>query len=122
MAHATAPFQTAASIDKGILAVKSGEYDSAIAVRRLREFIWRDGMAINCDTLRIPRTQDLPLIYAETTGLYVYTRNVIDKRRSRIGAHPFMLEMSIIEAIDINEPMDFDIASAIYSTLLQPGG
>lgn len=35
----TAPFQTSETIDKGIIAVKSGEYDSAIAVRKMQEFI-----------------------------------------------------------------------------------
>ena len=120
LAHATAPFQKAESIDKGIRAVKSGEYDSAIAVKKMQEFIWKDGEAFNYNPKFIPRTQDLDPLYVETTGLYIFTRNVIQEMHSRIGAKEYMLEVSPIEATDINNPIDFEIANAIYSQIIVP--
>ena len=114
LAHATAPFQKSTSIDKGVKAVKEGGYDSAIAVTAMQEFIWEDNKPVNYDTLKIPRTQDLKKLYVETTGMYIFTQNVIRNRRSRIGEHPYLLEMSKIEATDINNPVDFEIANAIY--------
>lgn len=114
LAHATAPFQKSESIDKGILAVKSGDYDSAIAVKKLQEFIWKDEKPFNYNPLKIPRTQDLDPFFVETTGLYIFTKEVIQNRRSRIGNKPFMLEVTSVEAIDINYPLDFEIANAIY--------
>jgi CMP-N-acetylneuraminic acid synthetase len=118
LAHATAPFQKPESIDKGIENVMSGEYDSAIAVRKMQEFIWKDGKAFNYNPEFIPRTQDLEALYVETTGLYIFTRDVIQKKHSRIGEKPYMLEVSTIESTDINNPIDFDIANAIYNNLI----
>lgn len=118
LAHATAPFQESESIDKGIKEVKSGKYDSAIAVKRMQEFIWKDGKAFNYDPKRIPRTQDLAPLYVETTGLYVYTKDVIMINKSRIGNKPYMLEMNPVEAIDINNPIDFEIADALYQGIV----
>lgn len=119
LAHATAPFLKADSIDEGIRAVKTGEYDSAIAVRKLQEFIWKDSLPVNYNPMKIPRTQDLEPLYVETTGLYIYTKDVIQNRRSRIGEHPFMLEVDTIEAADINTPEDFMIADAIYNHVIR---
>ena len=49
LAHATAPFLKSESINKAVQAVKTGEYDSAIAVRKMQEFLWHDGKAVNND-------------------------------------------------------------------------
>ena len=72
---------------------------------------------MNYDTLKIPRTQDLKPMFEETTGLYIFTRDVIQNRRSRIGNRPYMLEVSPIEATDINNPIDFVIADSIHEFL-----
>lgn len=118
LAHATAPFQKSESISAAIEVVKSGEYDSAVAVKRYQDFLWMDGKPYNYDTLHIPRTQDLEPVYMETTGLYVFTKEAISTRRSRIGEKPFAIEVSDIEAVDINNPIDFEIADAIYTHII----
>lgn len=120
LAHATAPFLSSESIDAGVRAVKSGEYDSALAVRKLQEFLWQDGKTVNYDPANIPRTQDLKPYYVETTGLYIFTKDVIQKLRRRIGDKPYMVEVSEIEATDINYPVDFEIAEAIYTNIIKP--
>ena len=60
MTHTTAPFVKRESIEKGLDAVLSGEYDSAFAVKELRDFLWKDGKPFNYQLDAIPRTQDLP--------------------------------------------------------------
>lgn len=117
LTHATAPFIKAESIEKGVDMVLSGEYDSALAVAKLQEFLWKDGKPFNYEVSNIPRTQDLPLIYTETCGLYVYTKDVISKRR-RIGDKPYLVEISKIEATDINTKDDFVVADAIFNSNL----
>lgn len=121
LAHATAPFQTSDTIDRGVKAVKSEEYDSAVAVEKMQDFFWKNGKPMNYDTLKIPRTQDLEPLYKETTGLYIFTKDVIQNRRSRIGHHPYMLEVTPVEATDINNPIDFEMANAL-KTLAKTGG
>ena len=117
LAHATAPFQTSESINKGVLAVKSGEYDSAIAVTKMQEFVWKNGKPMNYSPEKIPRTQDLPPLFVETTGMYIFTKEVITNLRRRIGNNPYLLEVSKIEATDINDPIDFEIANAINTVI-----
>lgn len=119
LAHATAPFQTAETISKGITAVNSGEYDSALAVKKIQEFIWKDGQPMNYSIAKIPRTQDLDPLYVETTGLYIYTKNVIQNYRKRIGQHPFLIPVDDIEATDINNPIDFEIANALWMSIVR---
>lgn len=114
MTHATAPFLSAASLDRVAAAIRSGEHDSAFTVTRLQEFLWADGAPLNYDPVAIPRTQDLPPYYAETTGCYAYTSDLLLGQGRRVGQTPALIEVSKIEAIDINEPIDFDIAQAVY--------
>lgn len=113
MAHTTAPFVTVESIEKGISMVKNGLYDSAFSVKRMQDFIWKNGMPVNYDLTQIPRTQDLEPIYVETSGFYIYVRDVITRMKRRIGDKPFLVEVGEIESCDIDEYDDFLIADAI---------
>lgn len=61
----------------------------------------------------IPRTQDLPVIYEETSGFYIYRKEVIQRLNRRIGERAYLVEVNGIEAIDIDEEDDFYIADAI---------
>ena len=115
LTHATAPFIKAESIQKGIDAVKSGNYDSAFAVIRQQDFLWQNGKPLNYDLSAIPRTQDLVPIYRETCGFYLYTYRQIVEQNRRIGDKPYFVEVSEIEAIDIDEQEDFDLAEAIVN-------
>lgn len=117
LTHATAPFISGQTFEKAIRAVKSGENDSALSVKKLQEFIWKDGQPLNYNPEKIPRTQDLEPYYTETCGMYVYTRELIKNEKRRIGHRPCLIEVSEIEACDINNPNDFVIADAIASTL-----
>ncbi len=113
LTHATAPFISKESFIRGIQAVKTGEYDSALSVQKLQEFIWKNGAPMNYNPKAIPRTQDLDLLYTETCGMYIYKKELIVKEHRRVGYHPYLVEVSKIEACDINNPDDFIIAEAI---------
>ena len=115
MTHTTAPFVKASSMEKGLQAVVSGEYDSAFAAQKLQNFLWQDGAPMNYQMDNIPRTQDLPLLYEETSGFYIYKNEVMTRWNRRIGEKPFIVEVGQIEGIDIDEAEDFMIADAIYN-------
>lgn len=117
MTHTTAPFIKKESIKKGLDAVMSGKYDSAFAAKKLQEFLWKDGVPFNYALDNIPRTQDLPALYEETSGFYIYKNEVMTKLNRRIGEKPFIVEVGEIESVDIDEPEDFMIADAIYNHL-----
>lgn len=111
--HATAPFITLETISECIHAVKNGEYDSAFCAVKIQDFLWKDGEPLNFDAENLPRSQDLEPIYRETSGVYVFTKEVFDQYRRRVGKKPFIKEVSFKEAVDINNPEDFKLAEAL---------
>lgn len=119
MTHTTAPFIKKESIEKGLKAVESGEYDSSFAAKKLQDFLWKDGKPFNYELNNIPHTQDLPALYEETSGFYIYRNNVMTDLNRRIGDKPFIVEVGEIESVDIDEAEDFMIADAIYNYQLQ---
>lgn len=115
LAHTTAPFVSKKSFEKGLNAVLSGKYDSSFTTKKLQDFLWKDGKPFNYELNNIPRTQDLPPIYMETCGFYIYRSEVINELHRRIGLQPYIVEVGEIESIDIDEPEDFMIADAVYN-------
>lgn len=109
-AHATAPFVSAKTIRGAISAVLRGEYDSAFCAEKIQDFLWRGGKPLNFDARRLPRSQDLPVIYRETSGVYVFSKNTFRAYRSRVGAKPLIIEVGRREAVDINTEEDFNFA------------
>ena len=117
MSHATAPFISPQSIEKGLQAVLQQGFDSAFAVRKIQAFLWKDGKPFNYNLNNIPRTQDLPPIFEETSGFYIYRSEVITELNRRIGNNPYMVEVNAIESCDIDTQEDFDVANAIFKGL-----
>ena len=117
--HATGPFTRSESIDKCVEAVQTGRYDSAFLARRLQEFLWQNGNAMNFDIQNFPRTQDLVPVYSEAPGAYVFTKDTFLKYDRRVGMKPYICEISEIEARDIDYQDDFDIADAIYMKIIR---
>lgn len=114
-AHATAPFVTVETMKQCIESVKSGEYDSAFCAVKLQDYLWQDGQPLNFDATNLPRTQDLKPIYQETSGVYVFTKEVFLQYKRRIGIKPFIKEVTFKEAIDIDNPEDFDLAEVMFN-------
>ena len=103
-AHATAPFISINTMIECINAVKSGEYDSAFCAQKIQTFLWKNGAPLNFDATNLPRTQDLEPIYQETSGVYVFTKNVFLNYGRRIGRIPYIKCVDMKEAVDIGNP------------------
>ena len=109
----TSPFVKKETIKKGIDILRnSDEYDSVILARTQRHYIWIDGMP-TYDQNHVPNTANLPPMVAETTGIYFIRGDVARKKRQRVGDRPFLLEVSPLEAIDIDYPEDFELAEIV---------
>lgn len=117
-AHATAPFVTAATIGRCVHAVESGRYDSAFCAVKIQDFLWKNGKPLNFDAANLPRSQDLEPIYRETSGVYVFTKEVFCKSRRRVGMRPFIQNVTYREAVDINTLEDFQLAEALLDAQL----
>jgi CMP-N-acetylneuraminic acid synthetase len=117
--HATAPFITAESIDKGLDAMLNEGYDSAFSVMENYAFLWVNGKP-NYDLTCLPRTQDMQPFYIESGGFWLYPKDLILKHGRRIGFNPALIPVSAIEALDIDEQIDFDMANAVYNHIVAP--
>lgn len=115
--HATNPLLTASTIQKSIDALLGRpEHDSLMSVTELRSrFYWPDGSPVNHDPANLVRTQDLGPVYEENSCLYVFPREVLDRKAMRVGDHPLLYPIPALEAIDIDEELDFTIAEALMA-------
>ncbi len=115
--HSTNPLLRAETIERGVerFLASRGMYDSLFAVTRVQTRLWDAlGRAINHHPAILLRTQDLPPVYEENSCLYVFTRDVLERRHNRIGERPMMFEIERHEAWDIDEEIDFAIAEFLF--------
>jgi CMP-N-acetylneuraminic acid synthetase len=68
---------------------------------------------INHNPAILLQTQDLPPVYEENSCFYLFTRQNLLARRNRMGERPLMYEIPRIEAVDIDEESDFEIADLL---------
>lgn len=114
LAHTTSPFIKSSSIEKALNHVVGGENDSAFSAERIQTFAWYRGQPINYDLNDIPRTQDLDPIWVETSAFFVFRKEVFTVHGRRIGFNPYIQEVSGIEAIDIDEKKDYEMALKLF--------
>ena len=114
--HSTNPLLRAQTIGASIEAfLDSSQCDSLFSVTRLQRRLWdADGRAVNHDPNHLLRTQDLPPVYEENSCLYIFSKPILEKRRNRIGERPLLFEIDRIEAWDIDDEQDFQIAELLY--------
>jgi CMP-N-acetylneuraminic acid synthetase len=117
--HSTNPLLTVGSILKAIQVMidKYPSYDSLFSVTRIQARLW-DSLTrpINHNPLILLQTQDLPPVYEENSCFYLFTRQTLEVRRTRIGERPYLFEISKSEAWDIDEEDDFAITELIMKS------
>ena len=91
-------------------------YDSLFSVTRLQTRLW-DKLArpINHNPDILLQTQDLPPIFEENSCIYIFTKQNLESRRNRIGNRPYLFPINPLEAIDIDEEWDFQIADVLMN-------
>lgn len=108
--HATAPFVTVETTKECIEAVCEKDYDSAFCAVMIQDFLWKDNKPLNFEADKVPRSQDIEPIWRETSGVYVFEKEVFSSLHRRIGNNPYIKNVSFKESIDINNPEDFVLA------------
>ncbi|MFT6985471.1 MAG: CMP-N-acetylneuraminic acid synthetase/phosphoglycolate phosphatase-like HAD superfamily hydrolase [Psychromonas sp.] len=91
--------------------------DSLASCHPIKEFLWKDGEAINYDTKNQPRSQDLPDIVALNFAISILPREVMHKKKNIIGEKPIFFVLDEIESVDIDTELDFYLAEKLYETL-----
>ena len=115
--HSTNPLLSLDSLNNALKIFKKNFpiYDSLFSVTKKQSRYW-DSMSrpINHNEKILMRTQDLPPIYEENSCIYIFERDLLIQNRNRIGSRPFLFELKALEAIDIDEEIDFYLAERIF--------
>jgi CMP-N-acetylneuraminic acid synthetase len=114
--HSTNPLLKAETISEAIQTFnnKYPKFDSLFSVTRWQtRFYDKDGNAMNHNPKELIQTQDLPPMYEENSCMYIFTRENLITKRHRISDHPLMFEIPRLEAVDIDEESDFQIADVL---------
>jgi N-acylneuraminate cytidylyltransferase len=69
-----------------------------------------DNKPLNYNPHKVPLTQNLQPVLQETSGLYIFKKNLYKKYKRRIGYKPYLKVVSEIEGHDIDYPIDFTLA------------
>jgi CMP-N-acetylneuraminic acid synthetase len=120
--HSTNPLLKAETISRAIQAFRANypDKDSLFSVTRWQTRLYfQDGSAINHNPNELKQTQDLPPVYEENSCMYIFTRANLVRKRHRIGDHPLMFEIPRLEAVDIDEDADFQIADILMRMRLE---
>lgn len=114
----TSPFRKAETIDKAIGLLINKNVDSVIAVCRAEHtpykmFVLKKGRlkrfvtsGFNANNNR----QLYPPVYRESGTLYVTRSRLINKKNRVIGKSPAYIIVDNLQSIDIDEPLDLEIA------------
>ena len=89
-------------------------YDSINTVTEVKEFLWKDGKALNYNPAKAPNSQDLPDIVKLTFGVNMISKEEMLKRSNVVGKKPLFYNVDEVEAIDIDTRTDFDFAKFVY--------
>ena len=117
--NVTSPMIEDATISKLIQCYHDNcaEYDSVNTAHYLKEFMWLDGKPMNYELDKTPKSQDLPNIMALNFAI-----NLIDRQRlidisHYVGKKPYLYVIDRVEAIDIDDMIDFEFAEFMYKKL-----
>ena len=117
--HSTNPLLTTKTINQAIdqYFKELGQYDSLFSVTRLQTRLYdKKGNPVNHNPEELVRTQDLAPVYEENSNIYIFSKaSFKEAGNSRIGARPQMFEIDRLEAVDIDEEVDFKLAEALFN-------
>ena len=110
--HSTNPLLKPETLSKAIQTLEDlfPSYDSLFSVTRLQTRLWDGlGRAVNHNPNILIQTQDLPPLYEENSCMYLFTREILARKRNRLGDRPYLFEINADEAWDIDEEIDFKL-------------
>ncbi|MCJ7702714.1 MAG: acylneuraminate cytidylyltransferase family protein [Anaerolineales bacterium] len=121
--HSTNPVLRSKTISKAIqfFLANYPAFDSLFSVTRFQTRLWDHlGRAINHNPMILLQTQVLSPVYEENSCIYIFRRETLVARRNRLGERPMMFEISVAEAWDIDEELDFAITDFLMKKGLNP--
>ena len=118
LAQVTTPLLRVSSIQRALKTfLNSDTHDSLNSVSVEKKFLWKDMNPINYDINITPKSQDLPNIVSLNFAITIIRKQTMIKRKNVIGYNPSFFELDKIEALDIDDLVDFKVAELMYQEL-----
>ena len=89
-------------------------YDSLTTVTGVKQHLWLDEKPMNYNPSDSPNTQDLPDIVSLTYGISIISKDNMIKYRNIVGKKTLFYKLDDFEAVDIDNPIDFEFAEFLY--------
>ena len=111
----TSPFRTINSIRTCVNVLLNTNYDSVASVVEEKSVFGRIENDTFCHIFpgEPRRRQDRESLYKESSTIYGTSIEVLRQKKSVLGDNVYPLVLSGLESIDINEPLDFQIANCL---------
>lgn len=94
------------------------EVISVNTVHEVKDFMWHDGMPVNYDPSDQPRSQDLPDYVALNFACNIISTSIMRSRGVIVGTPHIGIVIDKIQAVDIDDVYDFEIAETLYLNAL----
>ena len=118
LAQVTSPLLRVSSIQKALNTFSNSvSNDSLNSVSVEKKFLWKDMNPINYDINVTPKSQDLPNIVSLNFAITIIHKQAMIKRKNVIGYRPSFFELDKVEALDIDDLVDFKVAELMYQEL-----
>ena len=93
---------------------RTSEFDTLNSAHLIKEFMWQNNLPLNYSLDNMPKSQNLPDIYALNFALNLFERDYAIKNSSIVGQHPLLFKLDEVESIDIDNEIDFEFAEFMY--------
>ena len=116
--HPRCPFIRSQTITDCITKVVDQEFDSAFVASRHSKLAWFKGKPLNYSLDKGGATTHLTSIepvILESSAVYVFTRELFEATRRRIGENPYMKFIGRYEGFEIGSTDDYEIAELIVN-------
>lgn len=110
----TSPFLDKTTILNAVRAVRDEGFSSAFTVRREKQYLW-SSMGPSYDLQNIPNSVDIEDTIIESMSMYVIRKAEAVRTGTRISNNFKLIDTTPTEAIDLNNPEDFELAEFVAS-------
>ncbi len=93
---------------------KNYKFKSVATVKSMKHHMWLDNKPLNYNVKKAPSSQDLPNIMAITFGCCILKKKDMLKFKNVVTDKTKFFELDDIEAIDIDNELDFEFAQFVH--------
>ena len=118
----TSPFIESKFFEEMIEKYRNLEHNDCLILKSdIKEFIWNKERPLNYEVDKFPRSQDLTKdIFYINFGCCIISKKKMVEKKYMIGNFPLFINNKISHSsIDIDEQVDFDLATLIYNKIFR---